>query len=336
MLPFFKKSRTEPAKAEAKMPPAELPDLHIGEIPGVVENVDGFPRVKWSLVREAVKPYAEHRALDQIWTELAAQWLGIVRRHIGEDYEIFESQHLLLLSRQGSAEAWRFLEVGDAAYERLQLLLDRKSEARELGKHVVLMMGKSTIYYDYISHFYAESDEAYGQSGGVHISRGYRHTVINGNRGNGLRTLVHELAHDLVFDRPLPRWLNEGLAQFSEDIVPGYRPALVDARQVRVQQRYWSWFGMDHFWQGRGFVKGSAQRASYKLADVLFRNLATHRLRGRKLGMFLASADRRDAGVSACKECFGCSLSTLVEEFLGPGDWEPKQPTSPGSEAPGR
>lgn len=137
------------------------------------------------------------------------------------------------------------------------------------------------------------------------------------------RTLVHELAHHMVADRPLPRCLNEGLAQFMEDMVPGYRPPIIDHRQARLQRRYWSWHGMHHFWDGRAFSLKSSQRLSYQLAQILFRNLASHRLRSTRLQEFLATAHRDDAGAAACRRCFGCPLSALVGECLGPGDWEP-------------
>jgi len=295
-------------------------NLHIEELPGVIEVVDGLPRVHWSRLQQAVTPYRAHPALNQIWTELAAQWLGVIRRHVGERYQIYESCHLLLLSPQTLGEARRFLEVGDAAYQRLEHLLQRPALARGLGKHVVLVFQPASLYYDYIACYYPESDRVYGASGGIQISDGYRHTVLN---GPSLRILVHELAHDRVSDRPLPLWLNEGLAQFAEDLVPEYRSLPIDPRQARLQRRYWSWFGIEHFWDGSAFVHSSSQSLSYQLADILFRNLATHPQRRCHLAAFLAAAQHSDAGQSACQRCFNCSLSQLVEEFLGPGDWAP-------------
>jgi hypothetical protein len=313
---FFKKSKSAPAK-----PSLDDVDLDLPEIPGAVEIIDGFPRVHWSRVRKAAEVYAKHPALDQIWTELAAQWLGIVSRQLGGDYRICESDHLL--SAQVPQAARHLLEIGDAAYNRLAGLLRRESHPRGMGKHAILLFDTTASYYDYISYFYAETDRGYGASSGVHISRGYRHTAINNKSSAVLRTLVHELAHDMVDNLPLPRWLNEGIAQFSEDLVPGYRAPIIDSAAVRLQRRYWSWFGIDHFWNGRGFLLKPSQRVSYQLAEVLFRNLCADRNRRAGLGEFIGSAHRDDAGAAACEKCFGVSLAELVEEFLGPGDWEP-------------
>ena len=69
---------------------------------------------------------------------------------------------------------------------------------------------------------------------------------------------VRVLTHSAVDNLPLPRWLNEGLAQQMEDLVrPAHRPFLLTPREVRVQQRYWKWFGIQRFWIGSSFyVKG--------------------------------------------------------------------------------
>jgi hypothetical protein len=316
---FFKNPKVKSEKA-----PLDGVDLHLEEIPGAVETVDGFPRVNWAPVQRAADAYSAHPAIGQIWTELAAQWLGIIRRRIGERYEIYESEHLLLLSAQSPTTAREILKAGDAAFERLEAILQRPPESRGLGKHVVLMLGTRTIYYDYITYYYTNSDRERGMSAGVHITRGYRHTAINAVSPNCLRTLVHELAHDMVHDRPLPVWLNEGLAQFAEDMVPGYRQPLIDARQVRLHRRYWSWFGTNHFWDGRGFVWAPSQRLSYPLAEILFRNMTGDRVRRRSLANFLATAHRNDAGASACQNCFGCTPAELVKEFLGHGEWGPR------------
>lgn len=299
-------------------------DLHLSEIPGAILIADGFPRVEWQKVREAATQYLEHPGIDQIWTELAAQWLGILRTHLGGNYEIYEGKRILLLSARSMRESKALLEIADGAFERLEKMLYQKPRTHQCGKSVVLLPEKTSVYYDYISYFYSESDRTYGASSGMHTSQGYGHIVINGNSKSVLQTLVHELAHAMVAERPLPRWLNEGLAQFVEDMVPGYRAPLIDARQARLHRRYWSWFKMDHFWNGQGFKGASSQRVSYQLAEILFRNLVTDRSRRGQLAQFLATAHRDDAGASACRQSFGCPLSKLIEEFLGPGSWEMK------------
>jgi hypothetical protein len=316
LFDFFRKSSPKPEPVIESIP------LEIKDIPGAIELVDGFPRVDWSKVRDAANRYADHPGLDALWSSLAADWLDATRDHLGGDYDIYESDHLLLLSADGLEHATRLLNLGDAAYDRLERILQRSAKERGVGKHAVLLLKTPESYYRYLSYFYSERDQTYTTSAGVHLRKGYRHTVINGKSNSAHRTLVHELAHDMVCHRPLPAWLNEGLAQSVEDMVPGYRPPLINHRRVRLHQRYWSWFGIQHFWNGRAFSSIGSQRLSYELSEILFRNLINTRSRQKHLVDFLALADRKDAGESASLQCFGCPLAELVAEFLGPGPWD--------------
>jgi len=318
MLGFLRK-RT-PSTPEASLNDIEL---HLREIPGALSTADAIPRIDWTKVREAIVPHANHAAINQLWTELAAQWLGILAVHLAGSYEIYEGSHLLLLCARPVGESKRLLRLADDAYDRLARMINPNPGSGCPGKRAIIILDKTSLYYDYISYFYADSDRAYGASVGMHTSRGYGHIVLNGNSKSMLQTLVHELAHALVADRPLPVWLNEGLAQFVEDMVPGYRAPFINARDVRLHRRYWSWFGTAHFWTGAGFKGAASQRLSYQLAEILFRNLVTDRDRRRSVSTFLATAHREDAGAKACREAFGCQLPTLVEEFLGPGSWGP-------------
>jgi hypothetical protein len=321
VLNFFKRRRQAAPKAAL-----DDVDLHLREIPGAMVTVEGFPRIDWLKVQEAVLPFAGHTAVDQIWTELAAQWLGILREHLGGTYEVYEGDHVLLLCPTPAGASRRLLQIADDAHGRLGGMLGETVSRKQPGKPVIIIPHTTRIYYDYIAYFYAEREQSYGTSAGGHISRGYGHIAINGMSKSILRTLVHELAHAMVVDRPLPVWVNEGLAQFVEDMVPGYRAPLIDARQVRLHRRYWTWFKMDHFWNGGGFKGASSQRLSYQLAEIIFRNLVTDRARREKVPHFLATVSREDAGKAACQESFNCTLSKLVEEFLGPGPWDPTPP----------
>jgi hypothetical protein len=322
---FLKKFGRDGREAEEPKASLDGVDLDLERIAGAVELVEGFPRVHWDLVKKEAERYRLHPAIAQIWTELAAQWLGIIGKKLGEEYQISESRWLLLLSAQSAGEAKRFLGVGDEAYERLEEIVGRTEKERGRGKHAVIVLKTTAEYYDYISHFYPERDGEYGTSSAMHIGHGYRHTIVDGTSQTKLKTLVHELAHDVVAGRKLPRWLNEGFAQYAEEMVktPGYEQQTLDERRVRIQGRYWSWFGIDRFWDGRAFLDRSSQRVSYELAKILFRNLATDRVRRRTVGTFLQTADRNDAGEAACRACFGCGLAQIIEEFLGEGDWEP-------------
>jgi hypothetical protein len=216
----------------------------------------------------------------------------------------------------------RLAAIGDAAFDRLERLLRSSASERGFGKHAVIIFDGNDAYYDYISYFHPQREQPFGRTAGMHIGAGYSHTVLLAKTHSVDRTLVHELSHNMVMRRPMPLWLNEGLAQYMEDMVPGDRAPLIDHRQVRLHRRYWSWFGINHFWDGSSFRSVSSQRLSYQLSEILFRNLVSDRTRGKRLHDFMETAHRDDAGAAACLRCFGRPLSALVEEFLGPGDWK--------------
>ena len=314
----FKKRQVSP-----NAPSLDDVDLDLEQIAGALGAYEGIPRVNWDVVREAVKPYCDHQGIDRIWLELAAQWLGILGRALNPVYKLYEGRHLLMLTPAKPERVKLLLEVGDAAYERLQRLVPRTTSQRGYGKHAVIVMGATDQYYAYLAYYHPEHEKPIATSAGTFLNHGYRHTVINGQRNTDYRTLVHELAHDSVSHLTLPLWLDEGIAQSVEDMVPDYRPPIIDGRQARLHRRYWSWFGLDHFWKGTSFRAVSSQRVSYQLSDILFRNLRNDRKRGKRLGDFITTASRKDAGEQACRECFGCSLGDLAAEFLGPGKWNP-------------
>jgi len=142
MFNFFKK------KLSSSSPPASLQgvELYLKDIPDAVERVsDDMPRVNWTKVWNAVAPYADHPAIDLLWTEMAAQWLGVLRRHLNEDedggsYRLYEGKRLLLLSAADSQDATALLKIGDTAYQRLEELVQRTPQERGLGKHAVIVL----------------------------------------------------------------------------------------------------------------------------------------------------------------------------------------------------
>jgi hypothetical protein len=150
----FLRKRT-PATPEASLDDIEL---HMGEIRGALSSADGFPRIDWTKVRETVAPHASHPAINQLWTELAAQWLGILATHLGGSYEIYEAEHLLLLCSKPVGESKRLLQLAEDAYRRLAVMINAKPGSGSPGKRVIMILDKTTLYYDYISYFHAASD----------------------------------------------------------------------------------------------------------------------------------------------------------------------------------
>jgi hypothetical protein len=310
-------------------------DFYLKDVPGAIERIDHIPRIHWSKVFEAMEHFSAIPDQDVIWTELAAQWLGLLRLNFGEPYEIYEGKHLLLLSDKGEGQARRLSEAVDVANERIQKEVGFPAEHRQWGKHPILLLSSQKLE-KYIRYFEPlTEDNVLIGPGCRYIARGYHHTLICGEETEIPRMAVWGLSICLVSSRPLPRWLAAGfVACVPSMVVPhsrqteysfGDAPAGILARQAQeTQRRLWSSSGVDGFWDGSAFATLTVPDLSCQLAAILFHNLATDPVRSRHLRQFLATADTADGGSSAYEQCFGRPISTLVEEYLGPGSWQPK------------
>jgi hypothetical protein len=320
-------------------PPPALPegiDFYIKDVPGAIEVFDGFSRVHWSKINEAMKRYSQLPAINEIWTELAAQWLGLLWSHLGKDYEVYEGKRLLMLSSHGEDRARRLFEFADPTFDIMERTLALPPETRQRGKHAFLVLKPRPLFQDYLRYFLPQENPASLMTESRYIWRGYRHTVINGEGQSTECALAWGYAYHLTSLLPLPEWVRTGSASYfwytmdprlvfyPSVFLGSARPAIpLDNSEVRLQRRYWFWFGIDRFWDGSAFHSSSSPGVSCKLALVLFHNLASDPRRAENLPRFLTTANKVDGGAAACERCFGFSLSDLVAEFLGSGPWEP-------------
>ncbi|HZL34861.1 MAG TPA: hypothetical protein VFC78_06095 [Tepidisphaeraceae bacterium] len=293
--------------------------LSLLEIPGAIEIVDACPRVNWKAVTAACKLLPDSVNRRALWTELGAQWLERLGAHLNGGYKVYEGRQLLMLSAMDPNAVQRLVHFADSTLAQLHQMLQINDKNLASGKPAILILENARVYYDYISYFHPDRERVYATSGGISLSGGYGHVVMYGLPV--LSTIAHELAHDSVSHLPLPRWLNEGWAQWAETSLAGAEPPRIVPRDCRLQQRYWSRFGMRGFWDGSAFGSIPSQRLSYQLSRVLFHNLLNHRSRRRQLASFLSCAHRKDSGAAASQQCFQCSPGDLVTEFLGQGPW---------------
>ena len=63
---------------------------------------DGLPRPPWDLIATWIQP--DDDSLDQhvAWTAIVRQWLAALGPALGNEYEIIESEHFLILSAETS------------------------------------------------------------------------------------------------------------------------------------------------------------------------------------------------------------------------------------------
>ena len=294
-----------------------------------IYETNGLPRMNWEQARNIITQHLQPHLNAGGLSHAVRWWLELMAAAAGPQYRVFEDSDFFILLSGDVGRARRILEAVQPAWRLIGKLMERDatSDSRDstLPKQAIIIFDDPERYYDYICEFYPDQHQVFGTSSGVYISDGYPHIVLNAP-GNvvSLQTLVHELTHSAVDSLPLPRWLNEGMAQKMEDLVrPAHHPFLLTPREVRLQQRYWAWFGIQRFWNGSSFNLKGGQRPSYQLSEVMARSLIVGRGRNGLFKLFLLYAHRRDAGEEAARKFLGCGVGDLVAEFLGPGDWYP-------------
>jgi hypothetical protein len=194
-------------------------------------------------------------------------------------------------------------------------------------------------YYSYISQFYPEG--VHTLSAGVHIYAGFPQIVVHFQSWHGaLQTLGHEMSHACVAHLPLPRWLDEGIAQSLEKLIGDVPPPdswsdaaalnslqnswqspLLTGELAERHHAFWNEENIQAFWAGTSFGEpGDASELSYSLAEILFNLIAQDFGSWRDL---LSRAHFDDAGHTAAHDCFGLGLEEISGRFLGEGNWRP-------------
>jgi hypothetical protein len=299
----------------------------------------GFPHPDWEAIHSWIERSVAKGDLEDAWQQSARHWLERLRVRLGGDHVNLESANFHLLSDLPPAESNKVLSLLETTRSRIARVLGDTSAPEAHGKHVVLRFGEVDDYYRYIAHFGADGE--YAGSVGMFVgSAGYQHVAFaRWNTDEERRTLVHELAHNLVAHLPLPLWLNEALAMaFETDIAGGEHEGVT--RELAGRHRdYWTPETIQEFWIGRSFSDVEGQELAYSLSRILLHLIYTEiRPPEGEFRRFVLSADWADAGAAAAEEHLEISLENLVAAFLGPGDWMPRpeawddeeKPESPG------
>ena len=298
--------------------------LSLISISKAIERGERFIKPNWSVIGDWVDENIPREQLNEGWTQLARQWLEMLRETLGDSYVITESQEFALLARNDSRMNNRMLASCEHARRTILQTLPDVARDEGYGKHVVLAFADIESYYDYISDFYPEEGE-FALSGGVFLDRGYGHFAICLAYGDDHeRVIAHELNHNLLRHLPLPLWLNEGVTQVMEELIVGSSYFSTDHHMVRRHRAYWNREMIDAFWSGDSFFSpDEGQELSYHLAQVLIRNLMSDY--PKQISPMLNAAHFTDAGNASLRQFCGVSLGDRVRQFLGEGDWEPSR-----------
>jgi hypothetical protein len=290
-----------------------------------------LPHPRWDFVQQLVASEDPANA-HATWTELARQWLDILRVALPQGFAVQESERALLLSPLAERQGRTLLDFMAHVESGLLDLLPGIAQLNDWGKPVAMVLPNNELYYDYIAPFYGEGE--FGQSAGVQIREGYPHVVLKGQRFEELEAvLAHEMTHLSLMHLTLPQWVEEGLTQTMEHSCSAQQPLLVDRELRDEHKRHWRRHSLQDFWFGDAFHSSrKAQKLAYQLAEILMRLLLEdHKprwfglVRGQqqRLLAFFKEATAADAGQSAAQARLGFGLEALAAKFLGPGEWTP-------------
>jgi hypothetical protein len=281
----------------------------------------GIPHPNWTLFENWIMTEAEAEAFDEAWDVVAENWLTRVGRALGPEYRVGKSPHFLLLTPHSAREQAPQLEAAEQAHTRVTKLLGDLCRFHH-GRVVALRFVDADHYYRYIAH--GDDDEAeLPMTGGVFINRGLPHVVCHSRMFEEFcDTLSHELAHFYTAHLSLPAWVGEGIAMLLEP----RQSHLPSSERIAKHRAHWTPETIQDFWSGASWSDPSEVfNLSYELAAVIFDVVRTElKPPPEAFRAFVRDARREDGGAEAARMHLRTELSELVEQFLGPGDWEPR------------
>jgi hypothetical protein len=320
-LPLAPAVAAAPKISPSKNLPPENVDLAKSD--GAMPVAKDFPYPDWKQIGNYVRKTIPPAAWNDAWREPVAQWLEKIRVLLGPDFFLDESDHFFLVCNQDPEERGRIVKFAENVQKSFQAMLNGVKLRETYGKQVILIFGDLEVYYRYISHFYPNGQ--HNLNGGVFLrGGGYAHVALPVyDRYTIQPTLVHELAHNALFTLPLPRWLNEGVAQIFELQFTRVRGTGFDQDMDMADQHhaYWNSKTIQEFWAGDSFLSVDGVHLSYSLAKIVVDLMADEKGNFKN---FLQNANDADAGEAACRQTYGKSLGQIAGVFLGPGNWNPK------------
>ena len=287
------------------------------------ELLDGYPRANWDAIWQWVEENVPEAERQEAAARIERRWLDRLASHLGGSYAVSESERFLLLSEHAPAGRETFLSWAEETLGVVEDSLELPTDSAAIGKIPVLVFSEDDDYYDYISNYF--SDGHYGLTAGVCIRQGEVHLALRCPVADVRRTFAHELTHACLAHFDLPTWVEEGACEVVSRRAVGEDPVTFDATTRDQHVAYWSWHGLDAFWDGASFTRpDELQSLSYALAETLVRRLNGHDPAA--FGRFLLTASAADGGESAARACFGVSLVAFVARLLGEGPWSAPVP----------
>lgn len=274
---------------------------------------DKFVRPNWDAIEDHIENKYSESERGSIWSDCVSGWLDATAKTFGEDFHFFESKNFVLLTALPDEEADDLLEFLEQALKKIEKILHEVAPNEDPNRHIVFLTNTEAQYYDYVGYFMPDGSS--GASVGMFLDENPDHFVFYHDGAWDLRaTAVHELAHALLDELPLPSWVNEGVTQHIEFSFVGdpYKGMSQDALQEH--RDFWNEITIAEFFSGKSFYRPDiGQRLSYHLAYFLITVLARETKIFRE---FVQKAHYDDGGEAALKDCYGRSLDELVAPVM--------------------
>lgn len=279
-----------------------------------------FPLPDWEAIHAAA-PVGDDPALEAFWMERGRAWVHLLKAALGPGYVGYESKNFWLVASEPVDTCRRLIGWAEGIETKIQTMLELKPQGCLVPTPMVVVHDLET-YYEYFAAYLPAG--TYAGSGGVYLNNGYGHFVFCYlDMSQAEAVLAHELTHACVAHLPLPAWLNEGVAQLCEITLTKRDSTPYDDIKQSLAT-HWNADTIQELWDGSGFLKDAdSQMHCYHLAKVLTSRLARQRAR---FHAFFSEADQVDAGEAALRKHWNLSLTELVADYLGDGDWQPRFP----------
>ena len=256
----------------------------------------------------------------------ALDWADQTRRTIVPTMHLVETAHFLMFSAWNSSNDAALARVCEQMYESLRKQFNlAPSETVWIGKCPVYLFWETAHFRRFIEEVdqIAERDKSAARSDGYHATQGrFSYIVINGVRDFGAsheaattrfyEVLVHEGTHAFMnrylSNRPLPRWVEEGLADFmAAQVVPNCRATRKHVEGARLALR-------EPQTAARLFDKTDLTSADYGLAQSAVRFLI--QIDARAFIEFVAALKRGESDRLALAEALGFSREQMLRDWI--------------------
>ena len=236
---------------------------------------------------------------------LVRQWLLRLEPALGPRFSTIETPRVILISDLEPDDAALLSVSADLSAQRVCGLL-----GIEDGEQVIVIaFAAEDAYYDYIAYHYPDDGE-YPRSGGICLGE---NTVVHVALAPMRELLMleavaaHEIGHALLGVEHAPLWVQEGIAQISEErIVPPFDPPDAEqAARLRALAR------TSEFRSGESFsALDDRGLLSYEAALLLLKTLVLRdpdSFRG-----FVRDAEYDDGGDAALRAHYGIGFEDLL------------------------